>query len=145
MVKDTTAFNRGFVHTISCSHPCNRGLYKYGVREYPLNCGYCFPCLVRKVLCWMLTHRMKDIGKNVSLDFVKRYSNSDIVNDISAVISSIYRYKDLNDCEIKRLITRTGKLSNDDTKKFMRVYKKTMKDLIELFTSDPRMKEYIGL
>lgn len=107
MVKDTTAFNRGFANTISCSHPCNRGLNKYGVREYPLNCGYCFPCLVRKSsLLDVDTSHERYWHKSTSLDFLKRYSNGDIVNDISAVISSIYRYKSLSDCEIRRLRNR---------------------------------------
>ncbi len=146
MVKDTTSFNRGFANTISCSHPCNRGLNKYGVREYPLNCGYCFPCLVRKSsLLDVDTLHEKYWNKSISLDFLKRYSNGDIVNDISAVISSIYRYKNMSDNEIRRLITCTGQLSTDDTEKFVRVYKKTMEDMIELFSTDPRMKEYIGL
>ncbi|WP_283610337.1 Qat anti-phage system QueC-like protein QatC [Faecalispora anaeroviscerum] len=146
MVKGTIAFNRGFADTISCSHPCNRGLNKYGVREYPLNCGYCFPCLIRKSsLLDVDTSHERYWSKNISLDFLKRFSQGDIVNDASAVISSIYRYQNQNDNEIKRLIKCTGQLSTNEVESFIRVYRKTMEDLIELFSTDPEMKEYIGL
>ena len=145
-VKNTIAFKRGFADTISCSHPCNRGLNKYGVREYPLNCGYCYPCLIRKSsLLDVNTSSERYWMKDISIKFFNDFSNSDIINDSTAVINSVYRYKYINDDEIRRLIRCTGKLSVEEVNKFLRVYKQTMKDLVELFSSDPLLKEYIGL
>ena len=94
----------------------------------------------------MLIHQVRDIGlKDISIKFFNDFSNSDIINDSTAVINSVYRYKYINDDEIRRLIRCTGKLSVEEVNKFLRVYKQTMKDLVELFSSDPLLKEYIGL
>lgn len=145
-VKGTIAFKRGFADTISCSHPCNRGLNKYGVREYPLNCGYCYPCLIRKSsLLDVETSSERYWKKDISLEFFNNFSNSDVINDATAVINSIYRYKHINDNEIRRLIRCTGNLSVDEVNAFMGVYKRTMEDLIELFSQDSLLKRYIGL
>ncbi len=146
LVKDTAAFTRGFAETISCSHPCVSRWNKSGVREYPINCGYCYPCLIRKSS--LLDVNISDERysyESISLDFLHQFSESDKVNDLFAVISSIYRYKNMDDNEIMRLIKCTGQLSDNDVENFVRVYKKTMEDLIELFSTDFQMKEYIGL
>lgn len=145
-VKNTIAFKRGFADTISCSHPCNRGLNKYGVREYPLNCGYCYPCLIRKSsLLDVDTSSERYWMKDISLKFFNDFSNSDIINDSIAVINSVYRYRHITDDEIRRLIRCTGNLSTEEINEFLRVYKKTMEDLVELFANDSRLKRYIGL
>ena len=47
-VKDTSSFKLGYSETISCSHPSLPRWNKNGDREYPKNCGYCYPCLIRK-------------------------------------------------------------------------------------------------
>ena len=140
------AFKRGFADTISCSHPCNRGLNKYGIQEYPLNCGYCYPCLIRKSsLLNVNTSNEKYWMKDISLEFFDKFSNSDIINDSTAVINSVYRYAHINDDEIRRLISCTGKLSVEEINKFVRVYKQTMNDLAELFSKDTGMsiKSYL--
>ena len=72
-------------------------------------------------------------------------SESDKISDLTAVINSVYRYRIVDDNEIRRLIRCTGKLSNDEIEKFLRVYKATMEDLIKLFSTDEEMKEYIGI
>ena len=83
--------------------------------------------------------------KDIALKFFNDFSNSDIINDSTAVINSVYRYKHINDDEIRRLIRCTGKLSVEEVNEFLRVYKQTMEDLVELFSSYPLLKEYIGL
>lgn len=146
MVRNTAAFNRGFADTISCSHPCVSRWNKSGEREYPINCGYCYPCLIRKSsLIDVNTQNEKYSYESISLSFLHHYSESDKVNDLSAVISSIYRYQNISDDEIRRLIKCTGKLTKDEVENFVRVYKKTMDDLIELFSADSALKEYMGL
>lgn len=146
LVKDSIVFKRGFAETISCSHPCVSRWNKFGAREYPINCGYCYPCLIRKSsLLDFNTPDKRYSYESTSLDFLHQFSESDKGNDLSAFMSSIYRYKNMDDNEIRRLIKCTGHLSMEDVEKFVRVYKKTMVDMIELFSTDPRMKEYIGL
>jgi hypothetical protein len=83
--------------------------------------------------------------ESVSMSFLNSFAESDKVNDLSAVISTIFRYKTVDDNEIKRLIRCTGQLSNDEIEKFLLVYKNTMRDLIELFSTDEKMKAYIGI
>lgn len=145
-VKDTNSFKQGYASTISCSHPCLPRWDKNGNNEYPKNCGYCYPCLIRK------SSLIDEVDKNepysyesVSMTFLNIFAESDRLSDLSAVISTIFRYKTVDDNEIKRLIRCTGQLSNDEIEKFLRVYKKTMRDLIELFSTDEKMKAYIGI
>ena len=47
-VKNTEAFKKHYMDTISCSHPCLARYDKERNSDYPINCGYCYPCLIRK-------------------------------------------------------------------------------------------------
>lgn len=110
-VKDTNSFQHGFAETISCSHPCLPRWDKNGNNEYPKNCGYCYPCLIRKSSLIDVSHRVEPYSyESVSMDFLNLFSESDKVSDLTAVISSVYRYKTVNDNEIRRLIRCTGQL-----------------------------------
>lgn len=145
-VKNTTAFRRGFAETISCSHPCVSRYNRSGNREYPINCGYCYPCLIRKSsLIDIDTTNEKYSFEGNTIDFLRQYSKSDKSSDLLAVISSIYRYEIIDDNEIRRLIKCIGKLSPNEVDQFVQVYKSTMQDLVELFSTDNEMKEFIGL
>ena len=75
---------------------------------------------------------------------MQKNENRDITNDARAVLSSIFRYNNIDDKELIRLIRCSGELENDQVEKFKRVYKSTMNDLMALF-SDAKMKEYMGL
>ncbi len=143
-VKDTVSFKRGYAETISCSHPCLPRLNKSGDREYPKNCGYCYPCLIRRSsLLDVDTVNDRYSYESISLDFLKQFSESDRISDFSAVISAVYRYKNVDDNEIKRWIRCTGQLTNDEVEKFLHVYKSTMDDLVELLSKDQRLKDYM--
>ena len=115
-VKDCDAFQRGYKETISCSHPCVSRYNRNGSREYPINCGYCYPCIIRK---------------------------SSLLDVSDAVVSSIYRFQTSNDEQLRRLIRKTGNLSQYETEQFLRLYKSSMNDIIELFHMDPGMERYI--
>lgn len=52
-VKDNDAFKSCYADTISCSHPCLARYNKNGSKEYPINCGYCYPCLIRRAHFWI--------------------------------------------------------------------------------------------
>ena len=145
-VKNVDLFVQGYADTISCSHPCLPRWDKLGNNQYPKNCGYCYPCLIRKSSLIDIADKREIYSyENVSLDFLKSFSESDKISDLTAVINSVYRYRIVDDNEIRRLIRCTGKLSNDEIEKFLRVYKATMEDLIKLFSTDEEMKEYIGI
>lgn len=145
-VKETNSFQHGFSETISCSHPCLPRWDKNGNNEYPKNCGYCYPCLIRKSSLIDVSHRMEPYSyESVSMDFLNLFAESDKVSDPTAVISSVYRYKTVDENEIRRLIRCTGQLSSVEIEKFLRVYKNTMEDLIKLFSIDERLKAYIGI
>lgn len=145
-VMKSNAFRRGAQYTISCSHPCLPRYKKEGDKTYPKNCGYCYPCLIRK-------SSLLDTGQydstysqeELSLKFLKQKVESDTTNDFVAIISSVHRFFNLDDNELRRLIKCTGHLNEKEIEYFIPVYKKTMDDLIELFSSDSDLKKYIGI
>lgn len=144
-VKDTKAFAYGAAHTISCSHPCLPRYKRDGDKTYPKNCGYCYPCIIRK--CSMLGLERYDSSYSepeLSFEFFEKNINRDITNDMAALISSLYRYIHIDDTELIRLIKNTGPLKQEDVTKFVSVYKNTMTDLKELLYQDEDLKKYIG-
>lgn len=145
-VKDTAAFIDGYATTISCSHPCVSRYNRTGSREYPINCGYCYPCLIRKssLLDTDMAKEKYSFDGGV-YEFLQKNHGSDKCNDLLAVINSVYRYVNVSDAEIHRLIQCTGSLSQDEINYFNRVYRSTMEDLIEMFLQEDKMKEFIGL
>lgn len=145
-VKDTAAFKEGFEITISCSHPCVARYNRNGSRNYPINCGYCYPCLVRKSsLLDVNTKNDHYSFAGESFEFLQQYSSTEKCSDLLAVINSIYRYLHAGDDEIRRLIKCTGSLSREEVERFVHVYNSTMQDIIEMFAVDNKMKAYIGL
>lgn len=143
MVKDNPAFLESFQDTISCSHPCQARYNKVGNRDYPINCGYCYPCLIRKSSLLDID----DEGKySINLQpsaFLSDFTNRDKCLDLSAVVSSVYRFKHSTTKQVRQLIKNTGPLSEYDLEKYERLYYKGMNDLIELFNKDPAMERYI--
>ncbi len=141
-VKDCDAFQRGYKETISCSHPCVSRYNRSGSREYPINCGYCYPCIIRKSALLDVIDNGYSHVESPS-DFLNRFSDSDKSADLNAVINSVYRFQTNSDEELKRLIRKTGKLSSNEIAQFLRLYKSSMNDIIELFRKDPGMERYI--
>ncbi|MGE5630798.1 MAG: Qat anti-phage system QueC-like protein QatC [Caulobacteraceae bacterium] len=145
-VKDSLAFKEGADKTISCSHPCLPRWKKDGDRTYPKNCGYCYPCLIRKSCLQDIILNDNSYSYNsISLDFLKRYSAGSKINDLNAVINSVYRYIHSDDSELRRLIMCTGSLTGEEIEAFLHVYKSTMDNLITMFSQDYEMRNYIGL
>lgn len=73
------------------------------------------------------------------------YEESEKSANLRALLGSIYRYKHISDKELKRYIRCVGELSEDEAEKFLQLYKKSIDDLIQLFSKDRRMKEYLGV
>lgn len=145
-VKDMPLFSTGADLTISCSHPCLPRWKQDGDRTYPKNCGYCYPCLIRRssLLDIQDDSRLYSYD-SIDLEFIRQHSSGNKINDLKAVISSIYKYIRSDDAELKRLIMCSGNLTSEEIESFLQVYKNTMNDLIQLFSKSTDMKEYIGL
>lgn len=141
LVSKTKAFKQGYKNTISCSHPCVSRYNRVGSREYPVNCGFCYPCIIRK---GSLQDVELDTDENLKAsEFLKAEANRDKSADLFAVLSSIHRYKELSEKDIERLIRCTGRLGHDEIQSFKRVYRQGMDDLIEYFSKDSGMEEWM--
>ncbi len=143
IVKDNDVFKKHYMDTISCSHPCLARWNKKGNNEYPVNCGYCYPCLIRKSSL-LDTKDNKYSYSAETIDFLRRYEETDKTSDLRAVISSVYRYKRITDEQIKQMIHHAGHLDEETVEKFLHVYKSSMEDLIEMFSYDEELKKLIG-
>lgn len=143
MVKDTSAFQHNFSRTISCSHPCIARYNRSGDRKYPINCGYCYPCIIRKSSLLDISSTGEYTTEVRPSIFLQSFSESDRASDLNAVISSVYRYQNSDDRTLRRLIHQTGSLSTEETEKYLRLYKATMEDIVKLFKKDPGMERYI--
>lgn len=143
MVSQSEAFKRGYSQTISCSHPCVARYNRTGSREYPVNCGYCYPCLIRKASLQDVCISVPFEGGVPQTEYLERNADNDKSADFYAVLGSIYRFNNSSNREIKRLIQCTGKLSASQVEQFERVYTEGMKDLISFFEKDPQMEKYL--
>lgn len=142
---NSDAFKSCYADTISCSHPCLARYNKKGSKEYPVNCGYCYPCLIRKSSLLDIDEIKKYSYQGEAYDFLIEYEESEKSADLRAVLGSIYRCKHSSDKELKRYIRCVGELTEEEVEKFLSLYKKSIEDLVQLFSADQRMKEYLGL
>lgn len=141
MVSETDAFKRCYKNTISCSHPCVARYNRVGSREYPVNCGFCYPCIIRKSSLQGVESKENEVRK--ASEFIEAEADKNKSADLFAVLSSIHRYKNFSDKEIERLIRCTGKLDFEEVQAFKRVYKQGMNDLIEYFSDDSKIEAYM--
>ena len=82
--------------------------------------------------------------KGEAYEFLMAYEESEKSADLRAVLGSIYRCKHSSDKELKRDIRCVGELTEEEVGKFLVLYKKSIDDLVQLFSGDQRMKEYLG-
>ena len=94
--ENTKAFRDCYNRTISCSHPTNP---KWSGKKYPQNCGYCYPCLIRRS---SLLH----LGVPID-DYVYDINNSIDIEEIHGI--SLYYHK----CQIEkeRIYTKNSYIS----------------------------------
>ncbi|AWI06729.1 Qat anti-phage system QueC-like protein QatC [Clostridium drakei] len=155
MVKKSNAFIQGAGRTISCSHPM-RGAK--GVPGRPRNCGYCFPCLIRRASLnnieiddEYLDTFIKDY--KISTTFIKNSKFSDPNNgrtkDLKAVLFALHEYLKNGsiDYYVNKMINLGG-LNIEDIKHFARVYIKSMEEIKEMIEhqaklNDMELLEYI--
>lgn len=142
LVKDKEAFKKHYMDTISCSHPCLARWNKKGHNEYPVNCGYCYPCLIRKSSL-IDVEDFKYSFEAERIAFLNKYGETEKSSDLRAVMSTVYRYKKLDDNMIRQMIGYAGSVDAETTEKFLNLYKSTMEDLMELFSKDEEMLKLI--
>lgn len=140
--KDAPGFLANIHQTISCSHPRN-GRWQ-GI-TVPENCGYCYPCLIRQ-------SSLLDVdipcdcyaNDTISYDYIMHATESkrsDMVDLLSAVSAATKS----TDEELIARIRKTGQLTEDESFRFLRVYKETIKDLVRLFSRDPELLRIMGI
>ncbi len=129
-VEKTSAFQELYFETISCSHPCNGRWTKH---SQPTNCGYCYPCLIRKAALIGQEHDLTpyDPLRFTSVDEVLG-TNGIRAADIKALIAAEHRYRMLDDRKLKRLINATGPIDDENINMHLRVYKSTLEDVAKL-------------
>ena len=128
--------------TISCSHPCNG---RWQGRTRPENCGYCYPCLIRQSS--LVGHQIpfEHYGNNpLSIQYLlnattaKKSDFVDLLNSVSVAINS-------TDDDLMRRIKATGRLSQEEVLAFLRLYKATIDDIVQLISVDPELTRIVGL
>lgn len=107
-------------HSISCSHP---EAARYAEREQG-NCGYCFPCLIRRS---SMANVGWDTGEGYAWDAL---SGEDLLDhdtlraaDLRAVINSVYADRPDRD------IFRNGPIPNGEHREFLRVWRAGTEEL----------------
>lgn len=128
--------------TISCSHPCN-GRWRGQTR--PENCGYCYPCLIRQSSLVGYSIPEEHYEHNpLSLQYLLNASNAK-KSDFVDLLSSVATAKKSTDAELMRRIKATGKLSQEELCAFLRLYKATIEDIVQLISIDPELLRIVGL
>ncbi|MED3782506.1 hypothetical protein P4560_18770 [Heyndrickxia sporothermodurans] len=150
--KDNTVFKNMYKETLSCSHPCQA---RYDGESPPLNCGYCYPCLIRKAS--LIANGFIQDKYNPHYQLNKRFidENNKIdgkASDLKAVLFTIRRYVDNegNPLFIRRLLRQPGHLTNEEFQSYERLYKKSINELLMMVRHEDKenggqLKEYMGL
>ncbi len=139
---DYPGFSENIHKTISCSHPCNG---RWHGKTNPENCGYCYPCLIRQSSLIGADVPNEVYGNDVlSLEYIMNSTNAkrsdfvDLLSSVSTAVSS-------SDEVLLRRINATGKLSSTEALSFLRLYRTTIQDVIQLISVDPELVRIIGL
>lgn len=145
-VKLTEAFKMGAGKTISCSHPMRADK---GIKGRPRNCGYCYPCLIRRAslngiyLSEEYLENFKEDYK-IGMAFVKneRFSNPDTgkTTDLKAVLLAVHDYlkNGSKDYYTQKLISLGG-MDMQDIERFVNVYIKSMRELYDFIKEQARL------
>jgi len=135
-VMATNAFKMGAGKTISCSHPMRADK---GIPGRPRNCGYCYPCLIRRASLNGLEIDEEYLEEykveyKIGMHFVKneRFANPDTgkTADLKAVLLSLHNYLRYGTKEYytKKLIALGG-MNMHEIEKFVNVYMHSMEEM----------------
>lgn len=139
LVKNTDAFKNKFARTISCSHPANN---RWAGGEYPQNCGYCYPCLIRKSSLAHITFPDSDYKYDINTQ-LSEILKGEKRSDLFAMLNAAATYKEKGDDYVRNNIKRTGLISDEEINAFVNLYSETMKDFMSVL-SNPELKRWIG-
>lgn len=139
--KDIHSFCQNYHKTISCSHPCNGRWEGYSI---PKNCGYCYPCLIRRSSLLDLDLENESYGIDILETSITKNSTEAKRSDLEDLLSSIISANESTDNELKRRIAMTGKLSSEEIERFLRLYKSTICDLKQLLIRNNDYARLIG-
>ncbi|MEC1564073.1 Qat anti-phage system QueC-like protein QatC [Bacillus velezensis] len=150
--KDNDVFKTMYKETLSCSHPCQA---RYDGESPPLNCGYCYPCLIRKAS--LIANGFVDDKLNshytLNKGFIEENNKIDgKARDLKAVLFTIRRYVVNEDKPffVRRLLRKQGYLTYDEYQSYERLYKESLRELLIMVkhedeTNGGQLKEYMGL
>lgn len=150
---DNPVFKEYAKNTISCSHPCQS---RYDGISPPQNCGYCYPCIIRKAAMNKIDYdEASYYNSNYSLsqDFISQYDNFDgKASDFRAVLLSLKKFLDNESDEnyLNYILLKHGILSKDELDKYKRVYAESMKEIFEMIQVEEQrnnggLMEYLGI
>ncbi|MFW6016120.1 MAG: hypothetical protein ACOCRK_06750 [bacterium] len=113
--------------TISCSHPCQ---IRFLGENAPQNCGYCYPCLIRRAA--MYAANIQDC--DYVFDLNKELINTDKGSDFRALLLSLKKYLNYKDDKsyLNNLLLKTGKLTVNNINNYKRIYVKTMEEIYSM-------------
>lgn len=139
---DAPGFLENIHKTISCSHPCNG---RWQGKTEPENCGYCYPCLIRQSSLIDVyppdEHYSYDVLSSNYLMHATDARRSDLVD----LLSSINRTCLSTDEDFMKRIRATGRLTQEETRAFFRLYKETIQDLIQMLSAAPELLRIAGV
>ncbi|WP_340392827.1 Qat anti-phage system QueC-like protein QatC [Paenibacillus sp. FSL E2-0190] len=150
--KNNVVFRERFKETLSCSHPC-QGRYD-GVSP-PVNCGYCYPCLIRRAS--LIVNDFFDDHYNVNYELNRSFIevNNKLdgkASDLKAVLFTLKRYVDKRHDQsfIRRLLRIQGPLTSEEINSYERVYRESLKEILQMIdyeevTNGGGLKNYMDL
>ena len=142
LVENTKAFQDCYNRTISCSHPTNP---KWKRKEYPMNCGYCYPCLIRRS---SLSH-LDDLIDKYDYDIddptdIERILGTDKQNDLLATLTAANNFKNNGQDYLRKQLANSGLLLKDEIDPFVDLYSATITDFISIISNE-KLKDFAGL
>lgn len=140
--KDSSEFLNYIAKTISCSHPCNT---RWHGKSQPENCGYCYPCLIRQSSLLDVAVPNEHYSYNaLSYEYILHATDSRRA-DLVDLLASVSKAVTSTDQTLLKRIRQTGQLSKEEASAFLRLYKATINDLLELFSRDNKLLRMMGL
>lgn len=150
--KSNSVFKKYAYMTISCSHPC---LARYKKYKTPLNCGYCYPCLIRRASLNKIGVDKTDYNPEYKLTkkFIEDYPKiNGIASDFKGVLLSLKKYLINKDDKkyIKSLLLKHGKLTVSELNNYERVYRQSMNEINNMILNEDdknngKIFEYLGV
>ncbi|MDN4619057.1 hypothetical protein QCD85_13205 [Paenibacillus sp. PsM32] len=150
--RDNSVFQAEFSRTLSCSHPCQG---RYDKVKPPINCGYCYPCLIRKASLVSNGFEVDQYNPNynLSLDFIsgnEKFNGK--ASDFKAILFASKRYFDKKEDRlfIRRLLRIQGPLTSAELDDYERVYRNSMEEVFQMIDFEETqngqgLKKYAGL